>query len=136
MKLVITREGGAYVSAEQHARVTAAIEAELATSKYTFADAILAWAEHVDLMEIVQQKQDLTQDQSELDERHRFELTDADRKFLATPDKDLVTWQPDHDERVALWLHLNEVAREAAGEMVWFYDEEGEYGSMEPLQAD
>lgn len=134
MKLVITREGGAYVSAEQHARVTAAIKAELATSKYTLADAALGWAEHIDLLEIDEQKQDLAQDQEDLDERHRFALTDADRKFLATPSRELVTWQPNHDEREALWCRLAEVAKEAAGEVVWFYDEDGEYGSMEPLR--
>lgn len=134
MKLVIKNNDGP-VSAEQHVRVTAAIQTELATTKYTFADAMLGWIEYLDLMEIAQQKNDLTQDRSDWEERFRIELTDADRKFLATPDEELVTWQPEHEEREALWFRLNEVAMAVAGERIWFYDTEEEHGPMQLLQT-
>ena len=123
MRLAIKNNDGP-VSAEQHALVTAAIQTELAATKYTFADAMLGWIEYLNLMEIVQQKNDLTQDRSDWEERFRIELTDADRKFLATPDEELVTWQPEHEEREALWFRLNEVAMAVAGERIWFYDTE------------
>lgn len=121
-RLIVRRSaGGGDVSPDQVARVAAALDAELAASPFTYEDAMLAWDEIVYRGEIEAEYVALTQDQRLLDEEDRFELTDADREFLATPIEQLAPWEPNHDEREALYRRLHRVAEAAAGEGVYFF---------------
>lgn len=128
MKLVVKRINGEYVSAEQHARVVAAVDAVLSTTAYTFTDAVLAWAEYMDSCQVMEDKQDFTEVDDEIAKEFGYEPTEADLKFLATPIEELVPYRPHHEERFALYEQLRATMNEAAGEQVYFYDEEGVYG--------
>lgn len=127
MKLVVKTLDGTHISADQHARVVAAVENILSTSAFTFTDAVLAWAEYMDSCQVMEDKQDFTEVDEEMAKEFGYGPTEADLKFLATPIEELVPYRPHHEERLALYELLCASMNEAAGEQVYFYDEEGVY---------
>jgi len=128
MKLVVKTLDGVPISADQHARVVAAVEAILSTSAFTFTDAVLAWAEYMDSCQVIEDKQDFTEVDEEIAKEFGYSPNEADLKFLATPIEELVPYRPHHEERMALYEQLRNAMNDAAGEHVYFYDEEGVYG--------
>lgn len=128
MKLVVKTLDGVPISADQHARVVAAVEAILSTSAFTFTDAVLAWAEYMDSCQVMEDKQDFTEVDEEIAKEFGYAPNEADLKFLATPIEELVPYRPHHEERIALYEQLRAAMNEVVGEHVYFYDEEGVYG--------
>jgi len=128
MKLVVKTLDGVQISADQHARLVAAVEAILSTSAFTFTDAVLAWAEYMDSCQVMEDKQDFTEVDEEIAKEFGYAPTEADLKFLATPIEELVPYRPHHEERMALYEQLRNAMNDTVGEHVYFYDEEGVYG--------